>query len=294
MTIWCLGSVNADHFYRLPHLPAPGETLAASDYSRGLGGKGANMAVAAARGGAPVELVGAVGSDGLWMKARLADYGVSVRHLAESAEASGHAIISVDAAGENQITIYGGANRALEPARIDTAFAEAREGDIFVCQNETNLQRAGADIARSRGLRVVYAAAPFEVEAVREMLDVADLLVLNAVEARQLEEATGLAPEALPVAGIVITLGADGVRWIDTKTGQSRDFPAVAVTAVDTTGAGDTFTGYLLAGLDRGLSMEAAIPLAAKAAALKVTRRGTADAIPSLSEVETWAPPAHG
>lgn len=290
MTIWCLGSVNADHVYRLPHLPGPGETLAASDYSRGLGGKGANMAVAAARAGARVELVGAVGPDGVWMKDRLAEYGVSVGHVAEAEVASGHAIISVDAHGENQITIFGGANRALDAGVVAGSFDEAEAGDIFVCQNETNLQREAAEIAKARGLRIVYAAAPFEVGAVRAMLDVADMLVLNAVEAAQLQEATGMAPEALPVADVVVTLGADGVRWIDTKTGQSRDFPALKVAAVDTTGAGDTFTGYLLAGLDRGEGMAAAITLAGRAAALKVTRRGTADAIPARAEVEGWQP----
>jgi len=290
VTIWCLGSVNADHFYRLPHLPAPGETLAASDYSRGLGGKGANMAVAAARGGANVELVGAVGPDGIWMKERLAAYGVSVGHVAVGEVASGHAIISIDQTGENQITIFGGANRALDAETVSASFERAAAGDVFVCQNETNLQRETAEIARARGLRVVYAAAPFEVGAVRAMLDVTDMLVLNAVEAQQLEEATGMAPEVLPVADVVVTLGGDGVRWIDTNAGQSRDFPALKVEVVDTTGAGDTFTGYLLAALDRGMEMAEAIALAGRAAALKVTRRGTADAIPALAEVEGWSP----
>jgi ribokinase len=114
------------------------------------------------------------------------------------------------------------------------------------------------------------------------------MLVLNAVEAAQLEAATGTAPEALPVADIIVTRGAEGVRWIDTKAGQSRDFPATPVTAVDTTGAGDTFTGYLLATLDGGMAMAEAIDLAGKAAALKVTRQGAADAIPARDEVVGW------
>lgn len=290
MTVWCLGSVNADHVYRLPHLPAPGETLAAAEYARGLGGKGANMAVAAARAGARVELVGAIGPDGGWMKQRLAGYGVSVTHLAEGGMPSGHAVIYVDAAGENQIVIFGGANRALEAGQATTAFANAVPGDTFVCQNETNLQREAAEIAKGKGLRVVYAAAPFDVAAVRDMLGAADMLVLNAVEAAQLEAATGTAPEALPVADIIVTRGAEGVRWIDTKAGQSRDFPATPVTAVDTTGAGDTFTGYLLATLDGGMAMAEAIDLAGKAAALKVTRQGAADAIPARDEVVGWRP----
>lgn len=290
MTVWCLGSVNADHVYRLPHLPAPGETLAAAAYARGLGGKGANMAVAAARAGARVELVGAIGPDGGWMRDRLAGYGVSVGHLAGTEVPSGHAVIYVDAAGENQIVIFGGANRALDAGQVATALSAAAPGDIFVCQNETNLQRAAADIAKAKGLRIVYAAAPFDPEAVRGMLGVADMLVLNAVEAAQLAAATGTPPEALPVADVIVTLGGDGVRWIDTKAGETREFPAVPVVPVDTTGAGDTFTGYLLAALDSGAAMADALGLAGRAAALKVTRHGTADAIPARDEVERRRP----
>ncbi|WP_375687870.1 ribokinase [Pseudooceanicola sp. LIPI14-2-Ac024] len=290
MTVWCLGSVNADHVYRLPHLPAPGETLAAHDYARGLGGKGTNMAVAAARAGARVELIGRIGPDGGWMRDRIAGYGVGIAHLAEGDGPSGHAIIYVDAAGENQITIFPGANREIALAQVEAALGGAAAGDIFVTQNETSLQREAADLARANGLRVIYAAAPFEAEAVAAMLDVTDMLVLNAVEAAQLEEATGIAPGDLPVGDVVITRGAEGVRWIDTNTGKTRDFPAVRVDPVDTVGAGDTFTGYLMAGLDSGADMAGAITLAARAAALKVTRRGAADAVPTRAEVEGWQP----
>ena len=290
MTVWNLGSVNADRFYDVPHIPAPGETLAATAYAEGLGGKGANMAVASARAGSRVELIGAVGADGGWMRERLAGYGVSVSHVAEVAGPSGHANIAVDGAGENQILILPGANVLLEPARVADTLSGAAQGDIFVCQNETTLQREAADNARSRGLRVAYAAAPFSAGAVERMLPVADLLVMNAVEARQLEDATGTAPADLPVRDVVITLGPDGCRWIDTVSREARDFPSPRVTAVDTTGAGDTFTGYLLAGLDQGAAMPEALELALKAAALKVTRRGTADAIPTRDEVTGWQP----
>ncbi|MWB76951.1 ribokinase [Pseudooceanicola sp. 216_PA32_1] len=290
MTVWNLGSVNADRFYAVPHIPAAGETLAATGYAEGLGGKGANMAVASARAGSRVELIGAVGADGGWMRDRLASYGVSVAHVAQVEGPSGHANIAVDGDGENQILILPGANVLLDRGQVAAALAAAAAGDIFVCQNETNLQREAADIARAQGLRVAYAAAPFSAGAVGRMLPVTDLLVMNAVEARQLEEATGTAPADLPVRDVVITLGPDGCRWIDTVSGQSRDFPSPRVSAVDTTGAGDTFTGYLLAGLDQGAGMPEALHLALRAAALKVTRRGTADAIPARDEVTGWQP----
>ena len=286
MTIYNLGSINADLTYRVPHLPGPGETLAVRSLTRGLGGKGANMSVAAARAAAHVVHLGAVGPDGGWAVDRLTEYGVDTRHIARLATTTGHAVIAVDDAGENLILIHPGANRVLDPHRIAAALGEATEADTLLMQNETNAQREAAAAASRRGLRIAYAAAPFDAQAVADLLPLPDLLILNAVEAAQLEHATGKAPDALPVRHVVVTMGADGVRWIDTDAGTAQSFAARKVTAVDSTGAGDTFTGYLLAGLDRGMPMAQAIGLAQTAAALMVTRHGTADVIPDLKEVQ--------
>jgi len=284
MTIYNLGSINADFFYAVPRLPGPGETLAARSVSRGLGGKGANMSVAAARAAARVVHVGAVGPDGRWAVERLTEYGVDTRHIAEVAEVTGHAVIAVAEDGENSILIWPGANRALCDAVLDAALAEARPGDWALCQNETEKQVFWTRTGSKSGLRVAYAAAPFDAGAVRAVLPFLDLLVLNAVEAEQLHAATGQGPEALGVPDVVVTRGAEGCTWHGTRG--ARDFPALPVTAVDSTGAGDTFTGYLLAGLDRGMPMAQAIGLAQRAAALMVTRHGTADVIPDLREVQ--------
>ena len=289
MTVWNLGSVNADLVYRLPHLPAPGETLAAKDHQKGLGGKGANMSVAVARAGSRVEHIGAIGADGHWMHDRLGEYGVGVAHLVEAGPVSGHAVIAVDEAGENQIILFPGSNQQIDAEGIEAALDGAEPGDIAVFQNETNAQVRFADLAKARGLRVVYAAAPFSVEAVRAVLDRIDILIMNAVEAAQLEEALDLAPEALPVRDVVITLGGDGCRWIRPETGEDRTLAAPRVEVVDTTGAGDTFTGYLLAGLDQGMEMEPALTLAQKAGAVMVTRLGTADVIPDRTEIENFS-----
>jgi len=286
MAIWNLGSVNADMVYRLPHLPAPGETLAATDHQRGLGGKGANMSVAAVRAGAQVHHIGAVGEDGLWMRGRLADYGVNVDHLRVIDDVSGHAIIALDTDAENLIIIHPGANIRVDSAELGTVLGAASAGDVAVFQNETNAQAEFAKLAKARGLRVCYAAAPFSVDAVRAVLELIDLLVLNAVEAAQLEAALDIAITDLPVADVVITLGGDGCRWVSGDT--DRTFAAPKVTPVDTTGAGDTFTGYLLAGLDHGLTMEEAIGIAQQAGAVMVTRLGTADVIPTRDEVENF------
>lgn len=283
--IWNLGSINADHVYAVPHIPAPGETLAATALTYGLGGKGANMSVAAARAGARIAHLGAVGADGGWMVERLESYGVDCAHVQRREGPSGHAIIAVDARAENAITLFPGANREIDLDAVKQALDKADPGDLLITQNETNGQVEAAAQARARGLRVVYAAAPFEAGAVRAVLPHLDLLVLNEVEAQQLSKALGTPIEELPVPQVVVTLGAAGCDWIETATGARHHVDAPRVEAVDTTGAGDTFTGYLLAGLSEGLEMPAALKLATRAGALKVGRHGAADAIPSREEV---------
>lgn len=286
MTIYNLGSINVDMVYRVPRLPVPGETLAATSVSRGLGGKGANMSVAASRAAARCVHIGAAGRDGAWAVERMLEYGVDTRHIATVDGGTGHAVILLDAEGENSIVIDPGANACIEEGMVTAALAEARVGDLFLAQNETNAQRFAAEAASARGLRVVYAAAPFDADAVAAVLPLVDVLVLNAVEAGQLSGALGRPVERLGVADVIVTRGAEGCTWYAEDGGAATDFPAVPAEAIDTTGAGDTFTGYLLAGLDRGMPMAQAIGLAQRAAALMVARVGTADVIPDLLEVQ--------
>ncbi|MEM6372829.1 MAG: ribokinase [Pseudomonadota bacterium] len=287
MAVWNLGSINIDNVYRVSHLPDAGETLHASDYTQGLGGKGANMSVAMARAAARVTHIGAVGPEGAWTVERLLEYGVDTRHIQTlKDQATGHANISVDEAGENQIIVFPGANRAITDDMIGAALSDAAAGDVLVLQNETNGQAHAARMAQSLGLKVAYAAAPFDAAAVDEVLPYTDLLVLNAVEADQLVAATRRGLTDLGVADIVVTLGGDGCRWLDVSARSETHMPAIPVIPVDTTGAGDTFTGYLVAGLDRGLPMAQALGLASQAGALMVTRKGTADVIPDLKDIE--------
>ena len=284
--IWNLGSINVDNFYSVPHLPGPGETLAAQTFSQGLGGKGANISIAAARAGARVCHIGAVGKDGKWAVERLLEYGVDTPHISLLETATGHANICVDEAGENNIVLFGGANQALTKNMIGGALAEASPDDFLVMQNETNGQVHAVEMAKTLGLRTAYAAAPFSFDALMVLLDKIDLLVLNEVEAQQFEDASGTKLGDVGVEHIIVTLGAEGCRWVRGDGKADSHFPAIKVDAVDTTGAGDTFTGYLVAGLDRGMDMGASIDLALKAAALMVTRYGTGDVIPDLKEIQ--------
>lgn len=286
MTVFNLGSINADLFYQVPHLISAGETLASTSHHRGLGGKGTNMSVAIARAAAHAVHIGAVGSDGRWAVERLMEYGVDTRHIAEVSEPTGHAVIMVDPDGENAILLFPGANHAVLETHFVDALEEATEADTFLFQNETSGQVQGAMLASSKGMRVVYAAAPFDADAVETVLPLLDMLVMNAVEAEQLSKALGVALPDLPVRDVIVTLGSEGCRWLNTDLGTDQTFPALPVTPVDTTGAGDTFTGYLIAALDRGLPMEQAISLGQQAAAIMVTRHGTADVIPDLKDIE--------
>jgi ribokinase len=288
MTVWNLGSINEDRFYRLPRLPRPGETLTASGFAVGLGGKGANQSVAVAKAGSVARHIGRIGPEGQWARDRLASLGVDVTHISQAEAPTGHANVHVDDAGENMIVVYPGANRAFEPAQIETALGEGRPGDYLMLQNETNLTLHTAQIAQEKGLFVVYSAAPFEVGPTTAILPFVDLLVLNEIEAAQLAEGAGIDAVDLPVARLLVTRGASGAVFYDHSEGQRHAVAAFPVSPVDTTGAGDCFIGYVVAGLEQGLGPAEALRLGAAAAAIKVTRRGTSDAIPDRTEVEAF------
>ena len=284
--IYNLGSINADYTYRVPHLPAPGETLAALGMVRGLGGKGANQSVAIARAGSEVVHIGAVGQDGIWAVQALAEFGVDVSHITTVAAPTAHAIINVDTSGENAIVIYPGANQEQSLNQLKTALGGASAGDKFLLQNEVSLQVEAAGFAHERGMEVIYSAAPFDAAAVQAVLPYVDLLVVNTVEAGQLSTELGLSLADLPVPRVLITRGAHGADWVE--AGETWHVPSFPVAPVDTTGAGDCFIGYVAAGLDQGLHPTEAMRVAAAASALQVQMPGTADAIPSRSQVDDF------
>lgn len=186
MSIFNLGSINIDHVHRVAHLPAPGETVSALGYVQSLGGKGANQSLAAAAGGARVHHIGAVGADGAWAVERLAVAGVDVSSISTVDTPTGHAVIFVDRGGENQIVIHGGANRALNMAQIERVLREARPGDWFLAQNETNLVADALARAKAAGCRTAYSAAPFDAEVAAGQLGSVDLLAVNEIEVAQL------------------------------------------------------------------------------------------------------------
>ena len=279
------GSINLDLVYRVPHLPAPGETLAGTSFAKFLGGKGVNQSIAAARAGATVRHVGCLGPDGDWLRDQIAGFGLALDDISTVDAPTGHAVIYVDDNAENQIVLFGGSNQGFEKARIDAVLGSAAPGDWILLQNETNLVGYIAETAHRRGLNVAYSAAPFDADAVEEVLGAVTLLALNAGEAAALGAKTGKAPQNLGVDHVLITKGADGAELhSDGRVMHQDSFP---VEAIDTTGAGDTFLGAFMAHFLKGDAAHA-LRFAAAASAIQVTREGAAAAIPTADEIEAF------
>ena len=288
-----VGSINLDHYYRVPHLVHPGETLASSDYRVGQGGKGANQSLAMALAGGRVCHWGRLGRKDGWVRDRLASAGVDVSHIELVDEPSGHAIIQVDERGENAIILYPGANHGFTREHRNVLGRVAKSGDWLLVQNECNGLSELFASAHTMGLSIAFNPAPMSDSVLELPLDTCSLLFVNRGEAAWL---TGLAESSearvlleglcqrLPTTPTVLTLGAEGA-WYQAE--EARHFqPALSVQAVDTTGAGDIFIGYYLAAFQEGHCVTTCLKLASHAAAISVQRPGAADSIPTRNEVE--------
>ncbi len=285
-----VGSVNVDLVVAASRLPAPGETVLGGAFSQHQGGKGANQAVAAARAGAAVTLIGAVGDDAFGAAAReaLAGEGIDVRRVATRPAPTGVALIVVDAAGENQIAVAPGANALVAPGDVSPTALDA--ADVVLTGFEVPMATvvAAARGARERGVPAVVNAAP--AEALPAALLAADpILVLNELELTITSRAPdldgGLSALAARTRGPVVVTRGD--RGVVVARGAERiaiaGSPADAV--VDTTGAGDAFTGVLAAWLAAGESLEAAARAGSAAGALSVGRSGAREGMPRASEL---------
>jgi ribokinase len=283
MAVFNLGSINIDLVYRLSHFPAPGETLASRSFMRALGGKGANQSIALAAAGARIFHIGATNPEDFWLIEEMRRRNVDMTHVQASESPTGHAIVMVNDEGENQIVLCPGANRNIDIATALTALDSATPEDWVLLQNETNGAHEFVAAAKARGLKIAYSAAPFEAEIALALLPDCDLLVVNEGEAAELMAATGREADALGLEHLVITYGGKGAEYIG-KAGRLQQ-DAFAVNAVDTTGAGDCFFGYFLAGVASETPIETALHEASAAAALQVTKPGAAEAIPQRHEV---------
>ncbi|MFZ1386218.1 MAG: ribokinase [Thiolinea sp.] len=297
MPIYNYGSINIDHVYRVPHLVLPGETLSSSHYQQVLGGKGANQSIALARAGTEVLHIGRYNAADQTLVNILLEAGVANQYLQTVAEPSGHAIIQVDDQGENSIILYAGANHSFTPEDLAKSLQTAQAGDWLLLQNECSCTQEMIELAAERGLKIAFNPAPMNA-AIKDLpLDKLSVLFVNQVEVCQLldlpieplpalEELAALLNQRWPDTLVVITLGSKGAGSV--YQGQLEFVPAVPVQAVDTTGAGDTFTGYFLHAWMQGQSLRAALEHAGKASALCVQRVGASSSIPLAAEVEAF------
>ena len=313
-----VGSVNVDLVVRAARLPGPGETVSGGVFEKHHGGKGGNQSVAAARLGAPVVFVGAVGDDAFGAEARAAleAEGIDTSHATTlPGEATGVAIIAVDDRAENLIAVASGANGRIDPEAVRAAFADLDVGpdDVVLSLHEipTRTVREALTLARAAGARTVFNPAPAD-RLDRATFGLADILTPNRGELRQLVAAertrTGTAAgsgddlaraaASLLVASsegpgvreaVVVTVGAAGALLVEPGS-TVAEIPAPAVEAVDTTGGGDAFNGALAAGLATGLDLEQAVGRAVAAAALSTTRAGAREGMPTLAELQARFP----
>lgn len=290
MKICNIGSLNLDYVYQVDHFVQPGETLQSGRRSVFPGGKGLNQSIALARAGASVLHAGRIGPEGESLRALLKEAGADTR-LVETVEIpTGHAVIQVTPSGENCILLFGGANQSLTSSYLDTVFQSCEEGDLLLLQNETNLLNEILTRAKEKNISVALNPSPFDDSLKDLPLEAVRWFLINEIEGKALtgkespEEIGASLRQAYPSCAVVLTLGSRGVYYEDEKT--ALRVPSVPVQAVDTTAAGDTFTGYFLASLCAGLSSEQALRRACLAASIAVTRPGAAPSIPWLAEVQ--------
>lgn len=290
MKVLNFGSLNYDYVYKVDHMILAGETMDSYSLETHFGGKGLNQSVALAKAGVPVKHAGMVGEDGQAFLDFCAENGVDAEYIRKAPGKSGHTIIQLDKNAQNSILLYGGSNRAITKEYVDEVLGHFEKGDILLLQNEVNLMPYIIDTAYGRGMQIVLNPSPYN-----EALDGCDMgkiavFLVNEIEGKQItgetepERILDVMMSRFPDARIVLTLGGDGVVYRDKE--QTCRQGIFKVQAVDTTAAGDTFTGYFIAGMLEELPIPDILRRCAKASAMAVSKMGAAESIPTVEEVK--------
>lgn len=290
MRVLNFGSMNLDYVYTVDHMVLPGETQNSQGMNTFLGGKGFNQSTALAKAGVEVYHAGLIGEEGKIFQETAKEYGISDKYIQVCDEKNGHTIIQVDKNGQNCILLYGGANRAITREFVDEVLSGFEKGDIILLQNEINELDYIIDKAYEKRMQIFLNPSPFD-----GALDACDLnkiscFLLNKIEGGQIAGETE--PDKIidgilanyENAKVVLTLGGDGSVYADKEKRCQQ--PVYKVETVDTTAAGDTFTGYFIAGLIQGKTVEETMRMCAVAAGIAVSRPGAAPSIPYMEEVE--------
>ena len=298
MKILSFGSLNIDYVYSVPHFVKKGETLSAKELNVYTGGKGLNQSIALARAGVETYQAGAIGTDGMFLLEQLKEAGVKtdlVKILDDVR--TGTAIIQNDDEGDNCIVLFGGANQAITKEQVDEVFKDFTNEDYLLIQNEINELSYIVEKAKEEGMKIILNPSPMNEKIMKLPLDQIDYFILNEIEAMQIlemdkpEEIDGkyiasLLHERFKDATIVLTLGSEGSVCISDDEYVEQSI--YKVKAIDTTAAGDTYTGYFIAGILNGKTIKESMDIASKASAIAVTRQGAAPSIPVLEAVEEY------
>ncbi|MDO5363584.1 MAG: ribokinase [Eubacteriales bacterium] len=292
MKILNFGSLNLDYVYQVEHILIPGETLSSSDRTIFCGGKGLNQSIALAKAGITVYHAGMVGEGGEILLETCRENGVDTRFVRKIDGPCGHTVIQVDKDAQNCILLFGGANRSITREFVDEVLAFFEKGDVILLQNEINELGYIIDKASEKGMMIILNPSPYDNALDRCNLSKVSLFLVNEIEGYQI---TGeKEPEAIlakvrsiyPKAKIVLTLGSEGSVYQDEN--QIYRQGIYKVKAIDTTAAGDTFTGYFIASILENMSVEEGLKLAAKASAIAVSRPGATASIPLREEVQAF------
>lgn len=285
----CIGSCNIDYTYKVDHFIRPGETDESVELVVGCGGKGLNQSIALAQSGVETFHGGLIGEEGKFLIDKLKSKNVNTSYMRFGEGSTGHAIIQVDQKGQNCILLFGGTNKQFTTDFIDEILADFDPGDLVVLQNEINHIPYIIESAASKGLRVVFNAAPYRDEIRKYPLEKVSWLVVNEVEGAGLAgvEDPDRIMECLrlryPDTGILLTLGKEGCLY-RSETENIR-MPACKVQVVDTTAAGDTFIGFFIRGIIQGSKAEESLKLATVASSIAITKPGAADSVPEYQQV---------
>ena len=289
MKILNFGSCNIDYVYSIDHIVCPGETETTYKMETFSGGKGLNQSIAIARAGAKVYHAGCIGEDGGMLEEIMRESGVNVSLLKKVPEKNGHAVIQVTTKGENSIFLYPGSNEMVTKDYIDSVLENFSKGDILLLQNEISNIDYIVKKACEKGMCIILNPSPFNEKIGKIDLNMLSYIILNEVEAKAVsgcenaEECLTYFEKNYPELKVMLTLGSRGCIYKD-KNGEITQ-SIYKVDVVDTTAAGDTFTGYFIAGISLGDDYQNILKTASMASAIAVSKKGAAPSIPEKYEV---------
>lgn len=290
MKVLNIGSLNYDYVYTVDHIVQGGETISSTGMEVFCGGKGLNQSIALAKAGVPVYHAGLIGEEGNQFLKVCRENGVDTTYIKQISGKSGHTIIQVDEQAQNCIILFGGTNQGFKKSYIDEIIADFGSEDILLLQNEVNELEYMISKAYEIGMTIILNPSPYNEKIRTCDLTKVSVFMINEIEGEQITgendplKMLDMMKRKYPKSKVILTLGSKGVLYQDeNKLWKQNAYP---VKAVDTTAAGDTFTGYFIAGMIEHIPIEKVLQICARASAIAVSRKGATDSIPDRKEVE--------